>query len=158
MATLRIAADAVPALRMPAVSIADGSADPVPARLRVVEFHQFGRRLLDVPVDRATRRQLALSWRLRRIQLLIVQPLTLVAIALAVLEFVGDDPLPFSALLLAAPLVLVNGTLFGLVLWQRLPAARRLPGGDILVYRVHPDAAARWRDANPPHAVTILDW
>ena len=158
MADVLIAAETLPDLAMPDVSIADASADPVLAPLRRFDLRRFGRTIADVPVDTATRGRWARSWLLRRVQVLGLVPLSLVALLLFViyLSADSDDVLPVHPAVLAIPLVLANGVAAWMMQFPARPLAQVTNDGDVVISDVDPRAAARWMAANPKGTVTIL--
>jgi hypothetical protein len=158
VADVLILAERLPELAMPDVSIADASADPVLAPLRRFDLRRFGRKIADVPVDAATRRRWARSWLLRRVQVLGLLPLTLVALVLFVVYLAAerDDVLPVHPAVLAIPLVLANGVAVWMMQFPARPLAQVTNDGDVVITDVDPRAAARWMAANPKGAVTIL--
>ncbi len=143
---------------MPDVSLADASGDPSPAPLRRFDLRHFGQRIMDVPVDEATRRRWTRSWLVRRAQMFAFVPLTLVALVLFVVYLAADrdDVLPFHAAYLAIPLVLANGVAAWMMASPALPLAQVTRDGDVVVSGVDPRAAARWMAANPKGTITIL--
>ena len=158
MADVLIVAETLPDLAMPDVSIADASTDPVLAPLRRFDLRRFGRTIADVPVDTATRRRWARSWLLRRVQVLGLVPLSLVALLLFViyLSADSDDVLPVHPAVLAIPLVLANGVAAWMMQFPARPLAQVTNDGDVVISDVDPRAAARWMAANPEGTVTIL--
>jgi len=158
VADVLLAAEELGTLTMPDVSLVDASADPVLAPLRRFDLRRFGRRILDVPVDEVTRRRWARSWLVRRVQVFVLVPLSLVALVLFMAYFAADsdDFLPFSPGYLALPLILANGVAVWMMQYPARPLAQVTSEGDVVVVGVDPRAAARWMAANPKGAVTIL--
>jgi hypothetical protein len=155
VADVLLAAAGLDELRMPDVSLADASAEPALAPLRRFDLRRFGRTILDVPVDEATRRRWARAWVLRRVQVYVLVPLSVVALVLFVAYFAVDF-LPFNAGILAIPLVLANGVAAWMMQRPARPLAQVTRDGDVVVTGVDPRAAARWMAANPKGAVSIL--
>ncbi len=165
MATIWVSPDAVPQLRYPTVSLADGSAGPEPAPLRSFHWPGLGRRVLDAPLDRRTRLRQSWALWLFRINLFVVLPLLLLsyvaALALAVygLSDLDREPsfsvvaFPLWNMVAVLVLIAVQGAVLGL---STGPSARRDRAGALTVEGVHPAVVQEWLDANAPGAVRVL--
>jgi len=158
VADVLLAAEGLDGLRMPNVSLADASDDPVLVPLRRFDLRRFGRRIADVPVDEATRRRWDRAWLMRRAQVFVLVPLSLVALVLFVAYFAADsdDFLPFHPGYLALPLILANGVAAWMMQFPARPLAQVTGDGDVVIAGVDPRAAARWMAANPKGTVTVL--
>jgi len=158
VADVLLAAEGLAALRMPDVSLADGSGDPVLAPLRRFDLRRFGRPIADVPVDEATQRRWARAWFLRRLQLFGLIPLSLAALGLFAAYMItgSNDLLPFHLGFLVLPLIAPNAISIWMMQRPARPLAQVTRDGDVVIAGVDPRAAARWMAANPKGTVTIL--
>ena len=165
LATIWVSPAAVPDLRYPAVSLADGSAGPALAPLRSLHWPGLGRRVLDAPLDQRTRQRQGWALWLFRFNLFVVLPLLLLSyVAALVLAAYGlsdldrEPSLPLTAfplwnLMAVLVLVTVQGVVLGL---STGPSARRDRAGALTVEGVHPAVVQEWLDANPPGAVHVI--
>jgi hypothetical protein len=111
-----------------------------------------------VPVDETTRRRWERSWLLRRLQMFVLIPLSLLTLGLFTVYLItgSADFLPFHLGFLVLPLVAPNVVTMWMMHRPAPPLAQVTRDGFVLVTEVDPRAAARWMAANPKGTVTVL--